>query len=84
MGYVAMALCGLSLLLGFVRLVRGPSIADRIVALDLLSGVAVGMIAAWAVVSDQTAYLDVALLVALVAFLGGVALARHLESGVER
>jgi multicomponent Na+:H+ antiporter subunit F len=82
-GLAALAVCGVTVLLALVRLVRGPSIADRVVALDLLSAVGVGIMAAWAVAADDAVYLDVALLVALVAFLGTVAFARYAEEGGE-
>ncbi len=80
-GFVALAVCGATVLLAVVRLVRGPSLADRVVALDLLSAVAVGVTAAWSVAADDPTYLDVALLVALVAFLGTVAFAAYAEEG---
>jgi len=77
--FAALAVCGVTVLLAVVRLVRGPSVADRVVALDLLSAVAVGIMAAWAVAADDAVYLDVALLVALLAFLGTVAFAAFAE-----
>ena len=79
--HAALVLGGLTILLAVVRLVRGPSLADRVVAVDLLSAVAVGVTGAWAVASDDPVYLDVALLVALIGFLGTVAFARYAESG---
>jgi multicomponent Na+:H+ antiporter subunit F len=81
-GFAALAVCGVTVLLAVVRLVRGPSVADRVVALDLLSAVAVGIMAAWSVAADDAVYLDVALLVALLAFLGTVAFAAYAEEGV--
>jgi multicomponent Na+:H+ antiporter subunit F len=83
-GVAALALCGVSVLLAVVRLVKGPRTADRVVALDLLSAVAVGVIAAWSVAADDPVYLDVALLVALVAFLGTVAFATYAEAGAKK
>ena len=80
-GMIALAVCGVTVLLAVVRLVRGPSTADRVAALDLLSAVAVGIVAAWSVVADDAVYLDVALLVALVTFLGTVAFAAYAEEG---
>lgn len=62
-----------------IRLLRGPSLLDRVVALDVLAVVAVGMIAVAAIQTDQPALIDVALALALVAFLGTVAFARFLE-----
>jgi len=78
---LALALLGAAAVLTLVRLARGPSIADRVVALELLGTIAIGMIAAAAVVSGASALLDVALIVALVAFLGTVAFARYIEGG---
>ena len=78
---LALALLGAAAVLTLVRLARGPSVADRVVALELLGTIAIGMIAAAAVVSGVSALLDVALIVALVAFLGTVAFARYIEGG---
>ncbi len=78
---IALGILGLAAILGLVRLVRGPSLADRVVAVELLGTIAIGMIAAAAVVSGASALLDVALIVALVAFLGTVAFARYIEGG---
>jgi multicomponent Na+:H+ antiporter subunit F len=78
---LALAILGLAALLGLFRLARGPSRADRVVALELLGTIAIGMIAAAAVVAGTSALLDVALIVALVAFLGTVAFARYIEGG---
>jgi multicomponent Na+:H+ antiporter subunit F len=68
-----------SMVIAFVRLVRGPSMPDRIVALDLLTLPAVGVIALFAIREDQPVFLDAAIALALVAFLGTVAYARFLE-----
>ena len=76
---VALALVGLALFLTFIRLVRGPTLPDRVVALDLMGVLAVGMIAAYAVAADQPVLMDPAAAVALVGFLGTVAFARYLE-----
>lgn len=76
---VAMALTGIAILMAFVRLVRGPSLPDRVVALDLIGTLVVGMIAAYDIASEQPVLLDAATVVALVAFLGTVAFARYVE-----
>jgi multicomponent Na+:H+ antiporter subunit F len=70
---------GLSLFLAFVRLVRGPTLPDRVVALDLMGVLTVGIIVAYAVATDQPVLLDPATVLALVGFLGTVAFARYLE-----
>lgn len=69
----------IAILLAFVRLILGPNIPDRLVALDLLTTMGVGMAALYAVAVDQPVYLDVAIVLALVAFLGTVTFSRYVE-----
>ena len=76
---VVFVMIGVALLLAFVRLARGPSLSDRVVALDLMAVLAVGLIAMVAFAAGQAVFLDAAIVLALVAFLGTVAFARYLE-----
>lgn len=66
----------LSVLMAFIRLVLGPTLADRVIALDLISFVTVGFIAVYTLDSGQQSLLDIAITLGLVAFLGTIAFAR--------
>ncbi len=79
LAFIMLAVLSLGIVLGFIRLVLGPNIPDRLVALDLLTTVGVGIAALYAVAFDQPVYLDVAIVLALVAFLGTVTFARYIE-----
>ena len=68
-----------ALLLAFIRLARGPTLPDRVVALDLISILTAGSAAVYAIAAEQPVFLDVALILALISFLGTVAFARYLE-----
>jgi len=70
-----------SMFLAFIRLVRGPSLPDRVVALDLIAITAVGLIGVYAVSTDQPIYIDEAMVLALIAFLGTSAFAHFIEKG---
>ena len=61
------------------RALRGPTGPDRFIAADLLAMVAVGFIAVWTLATGQSALLDAATILALVGFLGTLAVARRLE-----
>jgi multicomponent Na+:H+ antiporter subunit F len=63
----------------FIRLLRGPYLPDRVIALDLLSILAMGFIVAYAVRFNQPNFLDVAIILAIISFLGTVAFAYYLE-----
>ena len=77
--WVVMPLLVLGLILTFLRLLRGPKLPNRIAALDLLSVFGIGLIAVYAVLSEQPVFIDVAAVLALVSFLGTVALAAYIE-----
>lgn len=78
---VAAALMGIAFLLALWRFLVGPSAADRVVAFDVLTIVSVSGIALVALAEGRGIYLDVALIYALLSFLGVIAVARYLERG---
>lgn len=69
----------LGLILALIGLLRGPSLASRVVSLDLLTTIGIGLIAIYAVVTDQPVFLDIAFVLALISFLGTIAFAFYLE-----
>ena len=79
---IATGLLLVSILLSALRLFLGPTGPDRAVALDSLTITSVSLIAVIGLMAARTIYLDVALVYALVSFLGVVALARYLERGL--
>ena len=68
----------LALLLAVVRLLRGPTLPDRILALDTMTTLAIGFICVIAIRTGVTLYLDIAIAIGLVGFLSTVALARYM------
>lgn len=76
---IALVVLAVALVATSIRLVRGPHLADRVVALDLLAVVAIGVMACLAVTSNKPVLLDASLAVALLAFIGTVAFARYME-----
>ena len=78
---LALGMIGLSILLAFVRLVKGPSLPDRVVALDLIATLTVAAIATHSILSGEPLYLLVAIVMALIAFLGTVAFAYYVAQG---
>lgn len=71
------------MLLAFVRLIRGPSLPDRVVALDLIGLFAVGFVAAYDTAAEQLVLLDAAIVIALVSFLGTVGFAHYVQRRTE-
>ncbi|NVP55227.1 monovalent cation/H+ antiporter complex subunit F [Mycoplana rhizolycopersici] len=71
----------LSIVLSVLRLVLGPTMVDRVVAIDTLTVISLSLVALYAHLSGRFVYLDVALVYGLLSFLAVLALARFLEKG---
>jgi multicomponent Na+:H+ antiporter subunit F len=69
----------ISVLLVFVRFIKGPGITDRVVALDLLITIGIDIMCVYAMVSGKSSFLDIAMIFALIAFLGTIAFSYYLE-----
>ena len=76
LGY-AMIIAAMALAL--LRLVRGPTLPDRVVALDLITVLAAAMLALDTLATRQSVFIDAAIVLALISFLGTIAFARYLE-----
>lgn len=69
----------LSFCIAFVRLLIGPSLPDRVVALDLMATIAACAICLYAIQQDSYIFTDAALVLAAILFLGTIAFAYYLE-----
>ena len=78
---ITLVLMGLALLVAFVRLVKGPTLPDRIIAMDLFGVLVVGIIVVLAASTGVRATLDAAIVIALIGFVGTVAYATYVERG---
>lgn len=67
--------------LNLVRLLRGPTVLDRIVALDTLYVNAVALLIVMGIRADSKVHFEAALLIALMGFVGTVALAKYMLRG---
>jgi multicomponent Na+:H+ antiporter subunit F len=77
---VALALLCAAFLLTVYRVMLGPTLPDRVLALDMLVATAIGFIAVLGIKSGYTLYLDIAIALGLVGFLATVAFARFILS----
>jgi len=76
-----MGVVAISMTLCTARLLMGPSIPDRAVAFDTLMLHVVALVALYVVITDQLSLIDAILVVAVLGFLGTVAISRYIEEG---
>ena len=75
---LALAILSISMLLTVVRVILGPTLPDRVLALDMLVAIAIGFIAVLGIRTGQTLYADIAIALGLVGFLATMAFARFI------
>jgi multicomponent Na+:H+ antiporter subunit F len=76
---VTLTMLALAAVLTFIRLVRGPTLPDRVIAIDLIGVLTICLLVVVAASTSQQAFLDVAMVLALISFVGTVAYARFVE-----
>lgn len=77
--YAALLMVAAALFIALVRVVRGPTLPDRVVAVDLIGVSSVCLMVLAVAASKESAFLDAAVVIALLGFLGTVAYARYAE-----
>ena len=79
---IFLAIIGAGVLLCLLRMLKGPTTADRAVAVDTTATVTTALLVLLGFVFKRYVYLDVALVYAVLTFIGAVAIARYLERGL--
>ncbi len=81
---LSFAIVMVSIAMGFYRIVKGPTLGDRVVALDMMTISIMAFCGVFAIFADDRAFLDVAVVLALIGFLTTLALARFAERRVHQ
>ena len=77
--YVILPILSISMILTFIRFIIGPRVVDRVIALDLIITIGIAFITVFSIKSGQELFLDVAMILALIAFLSTVAFSYYLD-----
>lgn len=79
---VALALFAFSIAIALIRIIKGPSMPDRAVALDMIGVNLISMIAVISIVLKTKAFLEAILILGILAFISTIAISKHVERGV--
>ncbi|TCI69645.1 MULTISPECIES: Na(+)/H(+) antiporter subunit F1 [unclassified Exiguobacterium] len=78
---ISLILMSFALVISFARIIKGPSLPDRIVALDSIGITLIGMIGILMILQKTIAYAEVILMIGILAFVGTIALSKFIERG---
>lgn len=81
--FVCSVFLGIGILLCALRVLKGPKLADRVIAIDLAGILTLALMVTYVHISKELVYLDVSVVLALVGFLGTVVFSRFLDPGVK-
>lgn len=76
---IAFSLLLAAFILAFARLLKGPSINDRIAAMDVIAVVVMGFILVYSVLINKAIYFDIPVIISLISFIGTVAISTYLK-----
>lgn len=79
---IFLVIIGLAIFLCLLRVIKGPTAPDRAVALDAMATITTALLVLLGFIFERYVYLDVALVYAVLTFIGSVAIARFLEKGI--
>jgi multicomponent Na+:H+ antiporter subunit F len=79
---IFLTIIGLAILLCLLRMLKGPTASDRAVAVDTIATITTALLVLLGSIFERHVYLDVALVYAVLTFIGLVAIARFLEKGI--
>ncbi len=82
--YVIFPILTISVILVFIRLLKGPELVDRVIASDLMITIGIAFITVYSIRSEEAIFLDVAMIFALIAFLGTIAFSFYLDKQVKK
>ena len=82
--YVIFPILIISVVLIMIRLFKGPQVVDRVIALDLIITTGIALITAYSIRSSESVLLDVAMIFALIAFLGTIAFSFYLDKQIKK
>lgn len=77
--FIAFAFLMLAMIITLIRLLKGPSINDQIVAMDLLASIIIGLILVYSVLINNSMYFDIPIILSLISFIGTVAISTYLS-----
>ena len=77
--HIAFGILLLAFVFAIIRLIRGPSSSDQIVALDLIASIVMGFILLYSLLVEREIYFDVAIVIAMISFLGTIGISIYLR-----
>ena len=78
---ISLVMLGLSVILAFIRLLKGPTTSDRVVAADAIATNVLGVIALYAIQTGNELFIIAVLALAILSFVGTTVYAKFLEKG---
>jgi multicomponent Na+:H+ antiporter subunit F len=72
------------MILSLIRLIIGPSLPDRIISLEIMTFMIIGIVGVYSIKTGNKAFIDVAIIISLISFVATIAFAYYLEKRVDR
>ena len=69
----------LAFILAFIRILKGPNMSDRTVAMDLIASITMAFILTYSILVQKAIYFDIVIVISLISFISTVAISIYLK-----
>lgn len=81
---VSMVILSISILITLVRFIIGPTLPDRVISLELIGLIIIAIIALYSIMTEEAVFIDIAVIISLITFLGTIAFSYYLERRIRK
>ncbi len=81
---ICLTLLTISMVISLIRIIIGPSLPDRIISLEIMTFMIIGIVGVYSIQTGNKAFLDVAVIISLISFVATIAFAYYLERRIDR
>lgn len=81
---VSMVILSISILITLARFIIGPTLPDRVISLELIALIIIAIIALYSIMTEEAVFIDIAVIISLISFLGTIAFSYYLERRIRK
>lgn len=81
---ISMLVLSISIVITMIRFIMGPTLPDRVISLELIALTIIAIIALYSMITEESVFIDIAVIISLISFLGTIAFSYYLERRIRK
>lgn len=81
---ISMLVLSISIVITLIRFIMGPTLPDRVISLELIALTIIAIVALYSMITEESVFIDIAVIISLISFLGTIAFSYYLERRIRK